>query len=489
MARSTLLLPLLLAAFAVAQEPARLDVVEMRSGERLTGHVVSQAEGMVEIRLGDGAVVGIGMDQVTAVHRGAGGAAAPASRTLPTREEWFVLHDGKGEPVGWMQSATRVEGSGVRLTEEWEFTLGARKVGITVVEELDAALQPRTSYWRERIRTDGAASVLEERILTAQLGVEGLEVRRTTPTGSATYRLPAARSLQFPLAAMAQVRHGLLAKDTEPLELAVFDPMLEEVVVRRYEPSRRRTVVRDGRQQDVYEVAQNVRTVRNAEWLDAEGNVLRREVSGPALVAVRSDRESARLVVQSTLKYPPSLVRERNGAFGLWLPNPSWVAAEDAPAGQVALHCEGRGLDLGLVLLDHLPVGTSLDAATDSVVRWLALLQPGTRVVERSPVRVRDRDGMRLTVQGRAGRNVLEGAVYVVPCGNTHLVATSIGTREQWAELSADVTAMVQGLELAPAVLSPVLQGPLAEKPAPKPVQVRVVDLTGEAIPAVPPRQ
>ena len=203
MARSTLLLPLFLAALASAQEPARLDVVEMRSGERLTGHVVSQAEGMVEIRLGDGAVVGIGMDQVTAVHRGAGGAAAPASRTLPNREEWFVLHDGKGEPVGWMQSATRVEGSGVRLTEEWEFTLGARKVGITVVEELDAALQPRTSYWRERIRTDGAASVLEERILTAQLGVEGLEVRRTTPTGSATYRLPAARSLQFPLAAMA----------------------------------------------------------------------------------------------------------------------------------------------------------------------------------------------------------------------------------------------------------------------------------------------
>ena len=88
MARSTLLLPLFLAALASAQEPARLDVVEMRSGERLTGHVVSQAGGMVEIRLGDGAVVGIGMDQVTAVHRGAGGAAAPASRTLPTREEW-----------------------------------------------------------------------------------------------------------------------------------------------------------------------------------------------------------------------------------------------------------------------------------------------------------------------------------------------------------------------------------------------------------------
>ena len=60
MARSTLLLPLFLAALASAQEPARLDVVEMRSGERLTGHVVSQAGGMVEIRLGDGAVVGIG---------------------------------------------------------------------------------------------------------------------------------------------------------------------------------------------------------------------------------------------------------------------------------------------------------------------------------------------------------------------------------------------------------------------------------------------
>jgi hypothetical protein len=68
-------------------------------------------------------------------------------------------------------------------------------------------------------------------------------------------------------------------------------------------------------------------------------------------------------------------------------------------------------------------------------------------------------------------------------------VASSIGTSEQWNELAADVAAMVQGLELAPAALSPVLQGPLAEKPPAKPVQVRVVDLTGEQPPATPPKQ
>ena len=87
MARSTLLLPLFLAALASAQEPARLDVVEMRSGERLTGHVVSQAGGMVEIRLGDGAVVrlrlsgrcqGCALAEVT-VHQGIG----PLLRALP----------------------------------------------------------------------------------------------------------------------------------------------------------------------------------------------------------------------------------------------------------------------------------------------------------------------------------------------------------------------------------------------------------------------
>ena len=489
MARSTPVFSLLLTALAAAQEPARLDVVEMKSGERLQGQVVAQADGMIEIRLGDGAVIGIGSDQVSAIHRGAGTPPAPVAQKLAAREEWFVLHDGKGEPVGWMQSVTSTEGTGVRLAEEWEFVLGARTVGITIVEQLDSALQPRTSYWRERIRSEGAAAVVEERILSTEFGPEGLEVRRTTPAGNSSFRLPAASSLQFPLGAMARLRAGLLAKDGNPVELAVFDPQLEEVVVRRYEPARRRTVNRDGSTQPVFEVAQLVRSIRNTEWLDAEGNVLRREVSGPALVAVRSDKASARLVVRSQLKYPPSLVRERNGAFGLWLPNPSWVAAEEVPAGQLALHCEGRGLGLGVALLDHLPADTSLDAATDAVVRWLALMQPGVRVVERGPTRIRDRDAMRLVLRGRAGRSTLEGAAYVVPCGTTHLVASSIGTSEQWNELAADVAAMVQGLELAPAALSPVLQGPLAEKPPAKPVQVRVVDLTGEQPPATPPKQ
>lgn len=489
MARSTPTFSLLLAALAVAQEPARLDVVELKSGERMQGQVVAQADGMIEIRLGDGAVIGIGMDQVGAIHRGAGAPPAPVARQLPPREEWFVLHDGRGEPVGWMQSVTAAEGTGVRLAEEWEFVLGARTVGITIVEQLDNELQPRSSYWRERIRSEGSVVVIEERILSAEVGPEGLEVRRTAPLGNSAFRMSVPGSLQFPLGAMARLRAGLLAKDGNPVELAVFDPQLEELVVRRYEPARRRTVHQDGSELPVFEVAQVVRSIRNSEWLDAGGNVLRREVSGPALVAVRSDKASARLVVRSQLKYPPSLIRERNGAFGLWLPNPSWVAAEDVPAGQLSLHCEGRGLGLGLALLDHLPADTSLDAATDAVVRWLALMQPGVRVVERGPVRIRDRDAVRLVLRGRAGRSVLEGAAYVVPCGATHLVATSIGTSEQWNELAPDVVAMVQGLELAPAALSPQLQGPLAEMPPVKRVQVRVVDLTGEQPPATPPRQ
>ncbi len=489
MARSTPFLPLLLTALCAAQDPPRLDVVELQSGERLQGEVIAQVDGMVEIRLGDGAVIGIGMDQVTAVRRGAGARPAPVAQQLPAREEWFVLHDGKGEPVGWMQSVTTIDGTGVRLAEEWEFALGARTVGITIVEQLDSAMQPRSSYWRERIRSAGSISVVEERILSAEVGPEGVELRRTTPAGNSSYRLPAPASLQFPLGAMARLRAGLLARDGNPFELAVFDPQLEEVVVRRYEPARKRTVSHDAATRQVFEVAQTVRSIRNAEWLDAEGRVLRREVSGPALVAVRSDRDSARHVANSTFKYPPALVRERNGAFGLWLPNPSWVAAEDVPAGQLALHCEGRGLGLGVALLDHLPAGTSLDAAADAVVRWLALMQPGVRVVERGPARIRDRDAIRLVLRGSAGSSVLEGAAFVVPCGASHLVATSIGTREQWSELSADVIAMVQGLELAPAALSPVLRGPVAEKPAAKPVQVRVVDLTGDVPPASPPKQ
>src|SRR5262249_16936962 len=140
-------------AAEAAAGTARLDQVELVGGEVLEGRIVLQRSNYLEIELGPGAVVGFRTTNVAAIRPGAGAAIAAVAAPLPPRAPWSALHDGGGKPVGWLHStATPATDGSVGLQEEWEFASEHRQFQVTCLETVGADLQPRSCYFRERIR-------------------------------------------------------------------------------------------------------------------------------------------------------------------------------------------------------------------------------------------------------------------------------------------------------------------------------------------------
>src|SRR5690606_11185593 len=95
----------------------------------------------------------------------------------------------------------------------------------------------------------------------------------------------------------------------------------------------------DGVRQRVGEVAvtdPTGATRANREWVDANLKIVRREIAGPALVAVPSSAESARSAV-GVSSIDSAIVAEADGRFALWIPNPGWQSVEPMPAGHLML--------------------------------------------------------------------------------------------------------------------------------------------------------
>lgn len=479
---------LVLACQDPAPRPAAgsLDVVELENGDELHGRVTVDVDGYVEVQLEAGAVVGLARAQVRAIRRGA--VAAPAAAAVvPSRNEWFVLHDAAGRAVGWLHSsvAPRRDG-GFTVSEEYEFADGARRYQITTMAVADAAGQAASSYFRERISAPllgtlppaavdvagQAERVLEERIVEATCRGDRLQVMRLDRDGRRERELPWPHGATFPLLARALARTTGSAAGPATM----FDPAGEELVVRGFDAGRRRTVVVDGAPLLVTELAETTPTGRNAEWLDASSRTVRRELAGPALVAVPSNADSARFAVGAAT-IPGAVAAEAGGGFGLWLPNPAWLAREGLPPGQVALSFPAHGASARLLRLDHLEPGTPLDTAADAVAKWFALLQPELAWTGRNPVVVRDRAAVQLLAAGGRGAAAGRASVDVIPHHGHFLVLVCQAPAAAWDELAGDFEFLRRTVEFEPQSLAPTLQGPLAARAgtaAPRRVQANV---------------
>lgn len=497
--------------------PRTIDLVELKNGDHLAGRITQQVDGYVEIQLEAGATVGISTAQVAAIRRAGGAAPAVVPAALPARNEWFLLHDGQGDAVGWLHAAVAVGNDGVAtISEEYEFAQGRQRYQITSLCTADAQLQPRSCYFRERISepmpgatllpgiaaAGQADRIVDERIVEATCRGDHLQVVRLDRTGRRERSVDFAAGTTFPLLARAIARQGGAAVGAARL----FDPASEELVQREFEAARQRHVLWEGKALHVTELAESSSTGRNSEWLDASARTLRRELAGPALVAVPSSADSARAMVGG-VSIPSAIVREVEGAFGLWAPNPAWVAVADLPPGQVALRCDAHGASIGLTRLDHLEADTPLDTAVDAVASWFRLLHPELRIERREAVLVRDRHALRLIAGGIAAGAAQQATVDVIPHRGHFLVLVCRAPAAAWEELARDFAFLLRSLELEPQSLAPTLQGPIKAReqragkaagaaapgrPAPKPAGPAHAKAPSEAAPGTgrpsPPR-
>lgn len=460
---------------SIPPPPRALDVLELKNGDELQGHITTEIDGYVEIQLEVGAVVGISRAQIAAIRRGAGGAPAPTA-PLPSTNEWFVLHDAQGSAVGWLHtSSSPTAAGGLSIHEEYEFVEGQRRYQVTSLATTDARLQPVGCYFRERISEPMLASlalsnfdtsgqhdrIADERIVEAKCEAGRLLVQRLDRSGRRERELPWTDGSSFPLLARLRARHDGRPTGT----LSLFDPATEEMVQRSYDGSRQRAVVVDGKRARVTEVAEHSATGSNREWVDATARTVRRELAGPALVAVPSSADSAAKAV-GAVTIASAIAAEAGGTFGLWVPNPAWVVRDGSPAGQIVLGCEAHGASVALTRLDHLETATMLEVAVDAVAKWFQLLHPELEPAGREPVRVRDRAGIRLSARGRRSGASWRATVDVIPHRGRFLALVCIAPEAAWDELAADFAFLQRSVELEEQALAPKLQGPLAERPA-----------------------
>jgi len=458
---------------ADAAAPQRLDVVTLKNGDELTGRVTAELDGYVEVEIETGAVIGVSRAMVKEVRRGAVDAPDVVDSVRP-EDAWFVLHDADGRSVGWLHSAVTLGNSGTfTVSEEYEFSVGARRYQITSLCTGDQNGDATSCYFRERIsepklavqhlpNDDPLASrdrIVDERIVEADCKGELLVVRHLDGSSRSERTLPWTAKSTFPLLARTLARQ----RQTSIGPVAMFDARGEELIVRTIDATGARHVELDGRRMRVTEVSETTAAGHNREWLDADMNTVRRELAGPALVAVPSSASSARGAVGVT-SIASAIVAEADGRFGLWVPNPAWVAVEPLPAGHLALRCAAHDAEVRLSLLEHLDDGTVLDSAADAVAKWFVLMHPQLQVDSRHAHRVRERDGVRMHASTRGGVRGERATIDVVPHDGRFLVLICRAPRAAWDELDADFTFISRTIELDAPALTPPLQGPLDEK-------------------------
>ena len=464
-------------AAAEAAMPARRDTIELRGGEVLVGRIVLERGNYVEIELQAGCVVGFRQEQIAAIRKASVDPVAPVRAALPARDEWFLLHDGAGASIGSMHRTVSTDRNGLtQVLEEWEFAQGERTCQITSMCRADAGLRPVDCYFRERVIESALIGspldpmakqqrVRVERIVEARVEGNRLSVSRLSPQGRTERTLPWPSDATFP-----QLLHELplQSKSGQVVAATVFDPAVEDLRTTSLAGVRQRQAAIDGTVQLVDESVEQSADGRNVTWRDGSGSVLRREVSGPALVAVRCSPETARNEVGHR-RVPAPFVTEAAGAFGLWVPNPAWTAS--VHEGSVALRIDSLDASIGLSKLGSLDAGASLDAAAHAVERWSSLTHPEMKVTSRSERSLRGVPAAQIETEGGVGADSRRARMVVVASDEGFLVLRCAAPSRSWDELDSDFEAVASRLERTAAAVAalagkkpvPVVAAPTAE--------------------------
>jgi len=449
----------------------KLDVIKLKNGDELIGRITAELDGYVEVKIEDGATVGISRGQVLEIKKGAVAAPRKAA-VVRASDAWFVLHDADGASVGWLHSSVTTAGNGTfTVNEEYEFQNGSRRYQITNQCTADQDGRGLRCYYRERVSqpqlrqqmpgvdASGTATRVDaERIVEAKAVDGQLVVNHLDNHGRHERQLPWSKEATFPLLARTLARQATSVIGP----VSMFDPRSEELVIRRVDGRGARQILVDGVKQRVSEVAETDAagtSPKNREWVDAQMRTVRRELAGPALVAVPSSAATARRAV-GVSSIQSAVVAEADGRFGLWIPNPAWVAVEPLPPGHLTLNCATQDAEVRLSLLNHLPAGTVLDTAADAVGNWITLLYPQLQVDSRFYARIRGRKVIRMSATD--SRNVQRATVDVIPYDDHYLVLICRGKVTSWNELTPDFAFVRRTLELSAQALTPKPQGPLS---------------------------
>jgi hypothetical protein len=470
----TSFLPVLLAVLPLVQDPAPLptvDVIVLSSGEELRGAILVDTPTYLEIKVGSDTTIGIERSNVAQVRRGEAAAVAPARAAAPedeavpasllaARDEWFVLHDGEGRCVGTLHASLRIgDAQEIKLAEEWDFATARGRTQVTQLETLRADGTPATCFYHERSQVEGERVPRDERLLRGSLSDGTWKVVRTTLRGSEQSEHAVGKAFALPLflREVLRQRPGLVGSAGTRV---LYDPARDELQQVAFVADQRRRAEIEGRVLDVRQTEIGSGARRSAEWIDGSGRVVRREVNGPALVAMRAGQDVARAMVDRQAKaYPAAVLREAEGRFSLWLPSPVWRFDAEQTPGQVTAHAKLEAASVSALILDQLAPDSLLHTAGDAVERWLRVVCRDFKLAGRRLVTARGAAALMLegSYQGPLGerRARFDTSVLILHTPDAGFLALCFtAPANDYDTLRADFERMADSLEVHPAAVA-----------------------------------
>ncbi len=445
--------------------PPGVDRIHLDVGTVLDGRIVQETDGYVEIEIAPGTLVGFDKARTVRIIRGApttdddaGGATGTASAAegIAPSDDWAVLHDAEGSAVGWLQRSVQPDGEGrLRFSEEWSFSGKDGTVEVTVLEVVGADGTPVSAFCHERIRpAAGQPGTGRERIVRARMQGRKLVIERSNSSGRSRDEHEVPPGLRFPLSLNAELRArpaGHHARETHLL----FDPVDDTLVRRTFDVGRIRMVELEGRPQRVRVLAIERARGRLVEWLDAAGRPLRREVTGPSLVALAAPESEARRAVERRRQVAPAAFGTDHGsAVGLWLPNPAWHLDETGRDGAVTAVSSLDESTFTAWRLEQLDADLLATSALDAVLRWLRQVHGDLEVVARGVREIRGlaAEGLRGAYRVKDGgrSRIFEIEVHVVQDGAGWVALCATMPRDRASSVAADLDWMLERIELRP---------------------------------------
>ncbi|MHC5065464.1 MAG: hypothetical protein ACYTG5_15970 [Planctomycetota bacterium] len=462
---------------AICQQPlpqatAGYDVIQLKNGNELEGRILKEIDDYIEIQLAEGTVMGIDRSMAAAIIRAASAEReeepeADDERVYQRRDDWRILHDGDGEPVGWLhETLTRGEEGEYRIGEEWSFADEKRSTEMTFLEILDVDHRPLSCFYRERSRRRGASQVDAERIVMAKVVDGKLEVSRKSTHGKSESEYESPADLRFPLELREDLRHrGSSKSESESFDL--FDPREEQLLRRSYRAGASRSVIHEDKVITVNLLESETSSGQNVEWMDGLGNSIRREVNGPALVALPSSEVLARHHARERVqRFQKALQVSNDERFGMWLPNPNWVFGEEEFDDRITASAAHLDASVSMMRVEQLEPGLALESGAEAVLRWLRLLYPGLSKANKGKINLRGVAGVEYRgtynrpAPGTRSRSYFCELV-VLKVSEEFYAITIHGPREHEDVLSRDMDSILSRLELHRESIKPQLAGPL----------------------------
>lgn len=446
--------------------PARDEIV-LEDGEKILGKIIKLAGNYIEVRLDENTVVGFDRSRITSIRRGGASAGRVVPAKLTSRDGWYLLHGGDGRALGYLHGLVQVmQGGNVQLTEEWFFGGNKGSTRVTVVEVVDSDLRPRSCFYHERVSDKSGRLVAESLRRGTVQGTSLLVVWRSL-RGRKKQKYPFKNGVRFPMAFREEIRQSK-GVAIHAANQQVFDTKTGHFKTLLASSVQRRKVEIDNRVAVVREVSIQDGSRKNCEWIDGNCQVLRREINGAALVAVRTTRDQAlRTESNHALRGSSNAIaRSADGRLGFWMPNPIW-SLEASETGSITVEAPLFGASATLIELSQLEKNLQLTSAADAILRWLRLsVGRQLKVVGRSDVQVRRLPAVKLELRWQAER-VGESVAYWGTCHVFRFQGRCLAffhavPREHFHALQDDVTRILDSVQLMTEDLDPVSQGPLA---------------------------